>query len=97
MRCEVLLSETQSLEGDELVSALCRNSGTPGGMPALASTDDTSRQSDNLPVLNQACRISSVVSTENILPESGFSFGTPLFSWKSAMEANCLSSANRSA
>ena len=41
------------LEGDKLVSVLCRNSGISYGTPALASPDDTSRLPDNQPVLVQ--------------------------------------------
>ena len=56
------------LQGDKLVSSLCRNSGIPCGMPALASLTDTSRLSNKQPVLTQTCRISSGSSTENVLP-----------------------------
>ena len=65
------------LQGDKLVSSLCRNSGIPCEMPALASLADTSRPSDNRPVLTQACRINSVVSTENVLPLHGILAGNP--------------------
>jgi len=59
------------------VSSLCRNSGIPCEMPALASLADTSRPSDKRPVLTQACRINSVVSTENVLPLHGILAGNP--------------------
>ena len=65
------------LQGDKLVSSLCRNSGIPCEMPALASLADTSRPSDKRPVLTQACRINSVVSTENVLPLHGILAGNP--------------------
>ena len=53
--CQIL----NRLEGDELVSVLCRNSGIPCGMPALASPDDTSGATDNCPVLLQRGRTTS--------------------------------------
>ena len=70
------LSDTQSLKGNELVSSLDRTSEGSFESTALASLADTSGWSDNPPVLAQHAG-QGALSTEDILPGSGFSARTP--------------------
>ncbi len=69
------LSDTQSLKGNELVSSLDRTSEGSFESTALASLADTSGWSDNPPVLAQHAG-QGALSTEDILPGSGFSART---------------------
>ena len=62
--------------GHGLVSGLDHNSAHACASTALASPTDTSVRSDKKPVLAQHAGQGAFSSTENILPESGFSFGT---------------------
>jgi hypothetical protein len=82
-------------EAEGLVSVLHGTSGVPCGVPAFASTYDTSRTHDKCPVYTQACRIQNVVSTKNVLPEHGILAQNPSVQLEKNREANCLSSRER--
>jgi hypothetical protein len=90
-------------EDQGLVSSLHRNSVHQHACTALASPTDTSRQHDKLPVFayhgRTTCKQTALLSTENVLPGSGFSARTPYVQLERypvgelslSAEAECLS------